>query len=229
MRTLVAAGLIALALAAAGAGAGTEAAEQTVVRGITVSGAGSVSTVPDRAEMSFGVTSQGKTASAALKANGADMASVIAALKGAGVAAADIQTQYVSLSTRTSPDGETIVGYTAQNSVSARIRSLGRVGAVIDAAVEAGANQVNGPNLTRGDATALYRTALRAALANAKSKAKTIAAASGVRLGRVISVVEGSGAPPPIAYTDAKASTQTPIEPGTQLIQASVTVTFAVT
>ena len=220
----------ALAVAFAGVGVTGSAYGQTPakVAGITVNGTGSVKTVPNRAEFSFGVTSTGKTASAALRANSAEIAKVIAALKTAGVAPADIQTQYVSLSPRTTENGETIIGFTAHNSVSARIGELGKAGAVVDAAVEAGANEVSGPSLTRSDQDALYRTALKAAIANARLKAQAIAAASGVRLGRVLGVAEGGSTPVPLVETRAGAPTGVPIEPGTQLIQASVTVTFAV-
>src|SRR5690349_3521025 len=71
-----------------------------IQRGITVSGTGTVTTVPDRAAFAFGVTSRGRTASEALDANGAAMRKVIAALKAAGVDAADIQTAEISLSPR---------------------------------------------------------------------------------------------------------------------------------
>lgn len=227
MRSLAVIGFAAVALLAGAAGAGgtTTAATQ---HSIVVSGSGSVATVPDRAQFSFGVSSDAKTASAALRANAAEMARVIAAVKGQGIAAADIQTQFVSLSLRYSPNGEEIVGYTATNSVSATLRNLGKVGGVIDAAVDAGANQVSGPNLVRSDQSALYRRALRAAIANAKAKAQTIARASGLRLRRITDVSESGGPPPVPEAAKAVAATSTPIEPGTQLVEATVTVTFAV-
>jgi uncharacterized protein YggE len=221
---------VALAVAFAGVGSTGEAQGQTAATpptGITVNGTGSVATVPDRAEFSFGVTSTGRTASAALTANSAEVAKVIAALKQAGVAAADIQTQFVSLSPRTTENGEAIIGYIAHNSVSARLRNLDAAGAVIDAAVAAGANEVFGPNLTSSDRNELYRTALRAAIANAKAKATTIAAAAERTLGRVLAVVETGAAPPPMPVESTAPRAGVPIEPGTQQIEASVTVTFA--
>lgn len=202
------------------------AQSQQVENGITVTGAGSVRAVPDRADISFGVQTNGRTASQALNANAAEMRKVIAALRGAGVASGDIQTQQVSLSPRTSDDGE-IVGYTATNTVSARIRDLDRAGAVIDAAVEAGANQVYGPALTRSDATELYRVALRAAYADARGKAQTLAGAAGVSLGGAFVIVEVGGGPVPVADERA-AAPSTPIEPGTQEVTATVTITFAI-
>jgi hypothetical protein len=135
----------------------------------------------------------------------------------------------VSLSPRYSQSGEAIVGYEATNSVSVTLRALDKVGPVIDAAVDAGANQVSGPNLVRADAAGLYRAALRASIANAKAKARTIAGASGLHLRRITDVSESSTAPVPTPLT-AKAGTETttPVEPGTTLVEASVTVTFSV-
>lgn len=229
---LFAAGVFAL-VAFAGVGLPGRAHSQAgpVVRSsITVSGRGLVRTVPNRAGFSFGVTTQGRTATQALNANAGEMRRVINALKAAGVAAADIQTAFVFLSPRYTNDGNDIIGYTASNTVSAVLRDLDKAGAVIDAAVSAGANQVFGPALNRSDQEGLYRTALRAAVANAKAKAQTIASASGVRLRGVRSVIEGGGAPPPQPVEAGRAAPAepTPIEPGTQTIEADVTVEFAV-
>ena len=139
----------------------------------------------------------------------------------------DVQTSSVSLSPRYSQNGEDIVGYTASNTVNATIRSVSRSGAVIDAAVGAGANQVYGPTFTRSDEAVLYRRALSAAVANARRKAQTLAGAAKVRLGPVRSIVESSVGPIPIAEKAAADAVGTPIEPGTQRIEASVTVEFA--
>ena len=185
-------------------------------------------TVPNRAAFSFGVATQARSAAAALNGNSAEMRKMIDALKRAGVAARDIQTASVSVSPRYSPNGEDIVGFTASNTVNATIRNASRSGAVIDAAVGAGANQVYGPSFTRSDETVLYRRALAAADAEARGKAHTLARAGKVRLGRVLSIVESSAGPVPLAEKAAAArDAGAPIEPGTQRIEASVTVEFA--
>jgi uncharacterized protein len=227
MRSLAVIGVIAVALLAGATRAGGSTAAATQ-HSIVVSGNGSVSVVPDRAQVSLGVSSDAKSASAALRANAGEMAKVIAAIKKEGIASADIRTDQVSLSPRYTDNGSAVVGYAASNSVSVTVRKLDKVGGVIDAAVDAGANQVSGPNLTRGDQTGLYRAALRAAITNAKGKAQTIARASGLHLRRITDVSESSTGP--IAATDAKASvaSPTPIEAGTTSIEATVTVTFAV-
>jgi len=193
---------------------------------ISVSGTGSVTTVPDTATVSFGVVTQAATASQALTANSAAAERMIAAVKGAGIDAKDVRTDIVSLSPRYSDQGDQIVGYTASNSVSARIRELARAGAVIDAAVGAGANSVSGPSLERSDVEGLYRQALRNAVADARTKAEALAAASGLTLGPVSSVSEGSQSPIPLAAAGKDAAGAVPIEPGTQDVMATVTVVF---
>ncbi|MGZ4381046.1 MAG: SIMPL domain-containing protein, partial [Gaiellaceae bacterium] len=111
------AGLAALLLVAIGLGGSMrlDGAQGTTTTGdtggITVTGNGTVNTVPDRAEFSFGVHTESATAAAALGANGALMTKVIDAVEKAGVAKADIQTSQVSLSPQTSADGKRITGY----------------------------------------------------------------------------------------------------------------------
>ena len=194
--------------------------------GITVLGTGSANVTPDRASFAFGTVSQAQTANAALAASSQAVARVIAALKRAGVAQADLQTSDVSLSPRMNDNGNDIIGYTASNTVTATIRKLGDAGDVVDAAVGAGANQVSGPNLLASDQDAAYRTALKAAVAQARTKAETLASASSSTLGKITAIVEGGGGavPLPLGAKDSAV----PIEPGTQEIEATVTVTFAI-
>lgn len=194
--------------------------------GITVLGTGSANVILNHASFAFGTVSQAATANAALAASSQSIARVIAALKRAGVAQADIQTSDVSLSPRMNDNGNEIVGYTAANTVTATIRKLGDAGDVVDAAVGAGANQVYGPNLLASDQDTAYRNALKEAVANARAKAETLAAASSSTLGTITAIVEGGGAMPLPMAVGAKDSS-VPIEPGTQKIEATVSVTFA--
>jgi uncharacterized protein YggE len=195
---------------------------------ITVTGTGKVTAVPDRAGFSFTVETRAATAKAALDRNAAEAAALIAALKNAGVSSDDIQTNQVYLSPQTKPDGTDIVGYVASNSVSAQT-TIAKAGALVDAAVAAGANGVSGPNMTRSDQDEQYREALKAAVADAKTKAQALASAGGLTLGNVQTMVEGAQSGGPIPFAAAKAAdavASTPIEPGTQSIEASVTVTY---
>jgi uncharacterized protein YggE len=209
-------------------GARSAPTADTSTGGITVLGTGSTNVTPDRASFAFGTVSQAATANAALAASSQAVTRVIAALKKAGVAQADIQTSDVSLSPRMNDNGNEIVGYTASNTVTATIRRIGDAGDVVDAAVGAGSNQVYGPNLLASDQDAAYRNALKAAVAEARTKAETLATASNSTLGKITAIVEGGGAVPmPMAVGAAKDSS-VPIEPGTQKIEATVSVTFAI-
>jgi uncharacterized protein len=226
--TIIISSLLALAVVAAVTRAGdAPAAAGDLADGITVQGSGTVSTTPDRAQLSFGVETRAATAKAALNGNAAEMRKVIAAIKAGG--ATEVQTQSVSLQPQYAESGA-VQGYLAQNTVSATIRELGTAGAVIDAAVDAGANQIYGPSLSRGDQTELYRQALRAAVADARSRAQALAAAANLSLGRVTQILESGSAPSPVVSI-AKATDEagTPIEAGAQQIVASVQVTFSVT
>ena len=104
---------------------------------ITVSGHGTVTTVPDRAAFDFTVETRATTATAAIAQNAASRRSVAAAVKNAGVAAADVQTSQISLSPQTTQDGTTIVGYAASTTITAKT-TIAKAGAVVDAAVDAG-------------------------------------------------------------------------------------------
>jgi uncharacterized protein len=193
---------------------------------ITVLGTGSTNLAPDRASFAFGTVSQARTASAALAASSQAAARVVNALRQAGVSRADIQTSEIALSPRMNENGDEIVGYTATNTVSAEVRRLAVAGDVVDAAVGAGANQVYGPNLVSSDQAAAYRNALKAAVAEARAKAETLASAAGKTLGEITAISEGGATPQPLPATGARDSA-TQIEPGTQRIEASVSVTFA--
>jgi uncharacterized protein len=194
---------------------------------ITVTGNGTVDSTPNRASFDFGVTTNGATAAEALSRNSAEARSIIDALKKAGIAAAGIQTTQVSLWPQTSSNGMEIAGYQASNSVNVSA-ALAESGALVDAAVGAGANNVDGPDLDTADRASLYDQALDRALSDAKQKAQAIASAAGLRLGTALRVHEGGNAVvEPVFAEAARSSTAPPIEAGTQKIQASVTVTYS--
>jgi uncharacterized protein len=201
------------------------AADTPTKKAITVTGNGSVTTVPDRATFSFTVETRADTAQAAIAKNSSAASAVIAAVKGAGIPASDIQTSQIYLSPQTSQTGTEIIGYAASNTITVE-STITKAGAVVDAAVGAGANGVSGPMLSRSDQDAQYREALKDAVADAKVKAEALASAGGLTLGSVETIVEGSQSSQPIMYAKADAAASVPIEPGTQSIEATVTVTY---
>ncbi len=217
---------VAVALLAGGADAATRSTSSSDT--VTVQGTGTVTAVPDEASFSFTVQTKATTAAAALARNGTATKAVIAAVESAGVSEADIQTAQVSLDPVESSDGTSIVAYTASDTITVTKLAVAKAGAIVDAAVGAGATDVSGPSLDLSDQDALYAQALKAAVAQAKTKAQVLAAAAGRSLGNVVSIVEGSGPTPvPFAVGGAASAPNTPIEAGTQEVQATVTIAYA--
>jgi uncharacterized protein YggE len=228
-RIALAAGFLLVATALAGVlrpgGAGA-ADPATATDTVSVTGTGSVDAVPDRAEVSAGVETRAATAKASLTANAAAMQKVIAALRANG--GKDVTTQSVSLSTAFDQNGQPN-GFVASNVASAGT-SLDGAGALIDAAVAAGANTVYGPTLSRSDADALYRQALAKAVDDAKARAEILAKAAGRSLGRVTAIAESGSAPPvPSAAKASAAQDSTPVVSGSEETTASVSITFELT
>ena len=225
------AGVVLLAaVALAGIGRPEAARGETTARPDTVTtlGHGTVTTVPDVATINAGVQTEAANAADAVAQNSQRMEQVIAALKRAG--GEELQTRQVSVYPRSDEQGKT-TGFVAQNSVGAKAK-IAEAGALIDAAVAAGANTVDGPVLERSDRDALYRDALAKAVDDARLKAEALAGAGKFRVGMVVSVVEeGASAPEPFLAADSaarSAKVATPIEPGTQDVEASVTVSFEI-
>lgn len=208
---------------------------------LTVTAEGSSTRTPDMATYSAGVTTQGKTASEALSANSRQMNQVMAALKRAGIADRDIQTSNLNLNPIYSqpkrlPDGSydsdarQIVGYQATNTVTVRQRKLSEMGKVVDALVEAGANQVNGPNFMLTEADAASNEARTDAMRTARERADLYARAAGLRVVRILSISENGGRmPAPMAFARMEAAkdvASTPVAAGELETTSSVTVQF---
>jgi len=196
-------------------------------RTVTVEGTATTRAVPDTATFTFGQETEGTTAKGALAENAAHMRRVISALLRAGVAKDDIQTQDVSVYPRRNENND-VVGFSANGSVVATVRRLARAGAVVDAAVAAGADETSGPQFDRSTRSELTQKALREAFADARGKAEALASEAGASLGDARRIEESSQAPQPypIGAYAAVDKAMTPIEPGTQQSRATVTVTF---
>jgi uncharacterized protein YggE len=218
--------LLAAAVIAVVAQPGKGGAANTSQTTITVTGNGSVDATPDKASFDFGVRATAPTATDAMNQDNAQAQAIIDALKKAGISASDIQTTEVSLYPQ-SHKGQ-ITGYQASNSVNVT-SGIKDAGNLVDAAVKAGANNVDGPNLSISDQKSQYEQALKLAVADAKAQAQAIATGAGLTLGAVKHVSNNGSAPEPYyhAYAYAQlAAAGAPIEAGSQQIQASVTVTY---
>lgn len=197
---------------------------------IDVTGTGSVDVVPDQATLSLGVTTRGQTAAEAVTANNTAMQGLIAALQGTGVAADQIRTTnfYVG-PVYTTPDPAQvpgIAGFECSDSVRVDLADVSTVGHLIDVALAAGANQIQGVSFTVADISAPEQQALTMAVADARSKAAVIAAAAGLQLGPIQSIsYEVAGTPYPTAAYGMGGG-GTPVLPGQQSVTVHVHMVF---
>jgi uncharacterized protein len=222
------AAVVATAVAFAGVGRpGPARGSSPDSRSVTVTGTAGVDAVPNRAGLVVGMSSDAATARAALAANAEKAARVIAALRSAGAAKQDLQTADVSVSPRWNDRGEQD-GFTAHSSLQVKVRAVAQAGSILDAAVAAGATETSGPSFDRADRAELYRNALKAAFADARAKAATLAGEAGASLGQVQRIEESQAPSVPVpVYAAALERSPTPVEPGTQNVQATVRVTFS--
>lgn len=208
---------------------------QSAPPSISVSGEASISVPPDIAEIDAGVTTEAKTARDAVEANNAQMGKVLLALKGAGVAERDYQTSRLSLTPQTStrtPTSQTpqIVGYTARNRVSIRLRDVTKVASVIDTLIAAGVNDMGGISFSVSNASKLLDDARAEAIADAKRKAEIYAKAANVTLGNAISITEDGGAPAPIFRNkfSVGAPASAPVAQGEETLRIAVSVSYEI-
>ncbi len=164
---------------------------------ITVVGEGTVSIQPDVAVANIGVEVSGKSVLEATAQNREILQAVLDSLMEAGVAEKDIQTAGFSVySERYGPSGplsDDEINYRVSNNVRVKIRDLESVGPVLDAAIEAGANNIFGVDFLLEDSSDAELQAREKAIQNAQERAHSIADLSGLELGSIISVSEVIG------------------------------------
>ncbi|MBT8459602.1 MAG: SIMPL domain-containing protein [Boseongicola sp.] len=204
-------------------------------RRIVVNGEGVVSVAPDMATVFVGVSRQARRADDALKSASDGAAAVLDRLAAEGVEARDIQTRNVGLSPQyaRSNDGTPprITGYVASNDLVVRVRSFERLGVVLDAIVSDGANAMNGLSFSVSERSDLEQEARKEAVEVAIEKAEVLAEASGVQLGRVISISEAGAVSVPFAADRGmmmEARAAVPIAGGEIDIRASVKMVFEI-
>lgn len=197
---------------------------------ILVSGDSIVQAQPDTAIINIAVVTQSKRAIDAQQENAGKSDALIRAVKNVAGTGAEIKTSGYSLQPqRIYKEGQppTITGYEARNGVTVTLNELKKIGAVIDAAGEAGANDVTGISFVLRQDRAARDQALNDATREALSKAQVIAQALGGRVIRVVEVQEeGFQRPQPIYQTDAfmarTAAAATPVEVGSLDITSKV-------
>ena len=199
---------------------------------LTTTGTASVTRVPDVARVSVGVGVTKSTVRLARDAAGRSIKAIIDAVKALGIDEKDIKTSSIDLSPQYG-NGATprIVGYRMSEQLQITVRDLDKAGDVIDTATAKGATDVGGLWFDVDDPASALDEARAAAIAQARTSAQKMATAAGVSLGSVVSISEASAATPGPYYYGAAArdaAALTPVQRGTQDVQATVTVVFAI-
>ncbi len=210
-------------------------ANTPAMRTIEVDGSGEARTSPDTADLDLAIDTQAKTAEEAANRNAALAAKVIDALKSKLGDKGKITTGGYALNPeydQRPTQKPSIIGYTAQNTVTVNTGALDLIGALIDSAIAAGANRVNSLNFSVKDDTKPRTVAITIATRDAHAQASALAAALGVKLGKVVKATTISEVRPiPMQRGMAmamSAKVATPVEPGEVTVPATVSLTFEI-
>ncbi len=215
---------------------------------ISTSGTATTSVNPDKVSVSIGVETNSTTAADAAAANAKLMQKIIDALKALGVTDSQIATSYYSLfpvygtaspvcidiypqPPNCKPRSE-VTGYRAVNSLTVTVDASSDMGKIIDAAVKAGANNVNGASFFVSETKQqdIRDSLIKKAIDNAKSRADKAASAVGMNVTGVQSI-NLNDIYFPVIYKDfamsaAGGAQSTPIVPGQQQVTMNVQVVF---
>lgn len=193
-----------------------------------------VDVAPDIATIGAGVTTDAPTASAALSQNSKEMQAVVARIKALGIAERDIQTTGINLNAHYDYDQQSqrqvFRGYQASNRVSVILRKIEDTGRVLDALVEAGATDLNGPTFTIEDDAAAKAEARSRAVARAEAQARSYAAMLGYSGARVLAISEAMSGSGPVAEgfkvtaSRVQAAAAPPVQPG--MVEAGINITI---
>lgn len=227
--------IVVLGLLAACSPAAAPASPESV-RSMSVNGIGRVTIVPDMATINIGVRSEAEAVTEALEGNTAQANAISRVLQNMGIEEKDIQTSNFNIypNERYNPMTGEVEGryFIVENTVNVTVRELSKLGEVLNAVVEAGANSIYGISFNVEDRSAAVAEARDLAIADAKAKAEAIAASAGVQLGEILSIsVYESGMP--IGYYDGKggmmaAEMEVPIAAGTLSIVMECSLSYTI-
>ncbi len=203
---------------------------------LTVSGTGLVRVSPDTASINLGVATQDTDVAQAVAASNLAAEAIINAVKNLGVAPEDVRTTYFNVSPQPmydqngQPTGQT--NYWVNNTLVVTLRQVDQLGAVLQAAVDAGANSINGISFDLTDKSQAEEQARKAAIADARQRAERLATAAGTTLGEIVSIYTGGYSYGAINYVEAASSAGSagggtvPIAPGTFDVRIDVTLAY---
>ncbi|WP_184718087.1 SIMPL domain-containing protein [Caulobacter sp.] len=201
----------------------------------SLSAYGETNVAPDMATITLGVQTQQATAAEAMKANGAQMNQVMAALKKAGIAERDIQTSNLNLNAQYAYEQNQppkLTGYQASNQVTITVRDLTKLGAAVDATVGAGANTINGISFGLKNPQVAEDAARLEAVKALQAKAELYGRATGYKAVRLVNLNEGAGFSQPtppmpvMAFAKREMADSTSISAGELKVRVDVSATY---
>lgn len=202
-------------------------------RTITVAGQGSVTVVPDIAYINVGVHTEGDAVTATLTANTDQAKRVSDALIALGIDPKDIQTTSFNVYPQVnySPQGELLATrYTVDNTVYVTVRDIARLGEMLDAVVNNGANNINGISFDTSKKEQAVTEARKIAIQDARRQADELTAAAGVQLGDLLVLsAQATGGPSPMYQGRGGAmieSAAVPVSAGQLVISVDVNMTY---
>jgi uncharacterized protein len=195
-------------------------------RWISVVASGEASVAPDLAIASFAVSGSGKQLAPTRDDVNKRSSSVMAKLRELGIADGDLNAPDVGIHPEYDyRKGQKLTGYRVVRQMTAKVRDLDRLGDVLDGLVAAGANEVQGAQMSAADPSAAEHEALRAAITAANAKAEALAEAGGVTLGGLARVEEELGGPVPMPRMRMMAAAEMAADASTEVAAGDLTVT----
>lgn len=199
---------------------------------VVASATGEAQLTPDRAAVYVGVQTRATKANAAARDNAQRQRAIIDAIVALGIPRDQISTENYSVSPDTRYDQATqrtsVIGYVVSNVVRVELRRIDQIGTVLDTALAKGANQINSLDFFASSADSARHEALAQAVGRARSDAEAMARAAGGSLGALLEVGTADTGPRPVyrmqvATAEMRVAAPTPIEPGQQRVQVTVT------
>ena len=208
-------------------------------RTLNVTGTGLVYLTPDVAYINIGVHTEKPTASDAVSANNGQTQQVVTALKNSGVDTKDIRTTNFSIYPNTPYDSQTgksgSTTYVVDNTVYVTVHQLDKLGDLLDATVQAGANNVNSIQFDVADKGTAIKQARDQAVKDAQTQAQELASASGVVLGNLQTISFTNNIPQPVmdvysksAGLNAAPAAAVPINAGQLTLTVTVDMTYEI-
>jgi uncharacterized protein YggE len=226
-----------LAVALSGCASTKQNTQQPTPRTLNVNGSAQVTLAPDIAYISIGVHTENANASEAVNANTTQAQTVVDAIKSAGVEDKDIRTSNISISPQQQFDQNgklTGVTFIVDDTVYVTLRDLKKIGDILTASVNAGANNIYGIQFDVVDKTSALANARKSAVENARTQAEELAQAAGVTLGAVQTISFYNNYPTPVMAEGkgggvmTNAAVSVPVSPGQLTFQVDVNITYEI-